>query len=139
LHVRVKWVEHMSFVGESGSGHSLIMDSPPEYGGRNLAPRPMEMVLLGLGGCTAFDVVHFLRKARQVVSDCVVEIDAERADAIPAVFTKIHVKYLVTGSRLEDRQVMRAVKLSAEKYCSVSIMLAKTAQITHGYQIIEAG
>lgn len=137
--MRVKWVEHMTFVGESGSGHSLIMDGPPEYGGRNLAPRPMEMVLLGLGGCSAFDVVHFLRKARQDVSDCVVEIDAKRADAIPAVFTKIHIKYLVSGSRLDDRQVDRAINLSAQKYCSVSIMLAKTAQISHDYEIIDVG
>lgn len=139
MQVRVKWVEHMTFVGESGSGHSLIMDGPPEYGGRNLAPRPMEMVLLGLGGCSAFDVVHFLRKARQDVSDCVVEIDAKRADAIPAVFTKIHIKYLVSGSRLDDRQVDRAINLSAQKYCSVSIMLAKTAQISHDYEIIDVG
>ena len=126
----------MTFVGETGSGHSVVMDGPPEHGGRNLAARPMEMVLLGLGGCTAFDVVHILQKARQNVTNCNVEVKAERADTIPAVFTKIHVHYVVSGNRLSDNQVKRAVKLSAEKYCSVSIMLAEAAEITHDYEII---
>lgn len=127
----------MIFVGETGSGHSVVMDGPPEHGGRNLAARPMEMILLGLGGCTAFDVVSILQKARQDVSDCTVEVTAERADAIPAVFTKIHVHYVVSGHNLEDNKVNRAVNLSTQKYCSVSIMLAKTAEITHDYEIIE--
>ncbi len=127
----------MTFVGESESGHSVVMDGPPEHGGRNLAVRPMEMILLGLGGCTAFDVVYFLQKARQDVSDCTVEVRAERADAIPAVFTKIHIHYVVSGNRLTDSQVKRAVKLSAEKYCSASIMLARAAEITHDYEIID--
>ena len=127
----------MTFVGETSSGHSVVMDGPPEHGGRNLAARPMEMILLGLGGCTAFDVVHILQKARQDVSDCCVEVKAERAEATPAVFTQIHVHYVVSGNRLSDNQVKRAVKLSAEKYCSVSIMLAKTAEITHDYEVNE--
>ena len=113
------------------------MDGPPEHGGRNLSVRPMEMVLLGLGGCTAFDVVNILQKARQPVTDCVIELDAERADGIPAVFTRIQVKYLVRGRGLSTQHVKRAVDLSAEKYCSVSIMLAKTASITHEFEIID--
>ena len=127
----------MTFVGESGSGHCVVMDGPPEHGGRNLSVRPMEMVLLGLGGCTAFDVVNILQKARQPVTDCVVELDAERADGVPAVFTRIQVKYLVRGRGLSRQHVKRAIELSAEKYCSVSIMLGKTASISHEFEIIE--
>jgi putative redox protein len=127
----------MTFVGESASGHCVVMDGPPEHGGRNLSVRPMEMVLLGLGGCTAFDVVNILQKARQPVTDCVVELDAERADEIPAVFTRIQVKYLVRGRSLSKQHVKRAVELSAEKYCSVSMMLAKTVEITHNFEIID--
>ena len=138
MKARIKWVEHMTFVGESGSGHSVVMDGAPESGGRDLGIRPMEMLLLGLGGCTAFDVVMILGKARQAVSDCVVEIEAARADTEPKVFTKIHVHFVVTGQDLADKQVARAVELSAEKYCSASIMLGKTAVITHDYEIVAA-
>lgn len=137
MKARIKWLDNMSFVGESGSGHSVIMDGPPEYGGRNLAARPMELLLLGMGGCTAFDVVRILQKARQDIQDCVVEINAVRADEIPAVFTSIQVHYTITGHSLSDKQVQRAISLSAEKYCSASIMLSKTAKITHNYEIID--
>jgi putative redox protein len=128
----------MTFIGESGSGHAIVMDGAPEYGGQNLAARPMEMVLLGLGGCTGFDVVQILQKARQDVTECVVELSAERADSPPAVFTRIHVHFVITGRDLSTKQVERAIKLSAEKYCSVSIMLGKTAEITHDHEIIQA-
>jgi len=137
MKARIKWVEDVTFVGESGSGHAVVMDGPPESGGRNLGLRPMEMLLIGMGGCTAFDVVLILGKARQQVTDCVVELEAERADTIPGVFTRIHVHFIVTGSGLSDKQVARAVELSAEKYCSASIMLGKTANITHDYEIVE--
>ena len=137
MKARVKWLDNMSFVGESGSGHSIVMDGAPESGGRNLAARPMEMVLMGMGGCTAFDVVMILKKARQPIDDCIVELSAERADGVPAVFTKIHVHYQVKGKGLSEKQVEKAVKLTAEKYCSVSIMLAATVEITHDFEIIE--
>lgn len=139
MKVRVKWLDHMSFVGESGSGHSVVMDGPPADGGRNLGVRPMEMVLLGLGGCTAFDVVLILKRARQQVTDCQVHIEAERSEDIPKVFTKIHVKFEVSGKKLSEKQVARAVDLSADKYCSVSKMLEHTAEVTHSYEIIEEG
>ncbi|MGD2074139.1 MAG: OsmC family protein [Gammaproteobacteria bacterium] len=138
MKARVKWVQDATFVGESGSGHAIVMDGPPEHGGRNLGVRPMEMLLLGMGGCTAFDVVHILRRSRQEVSDCVAEIEAERAVEEPKVFTKIHVHFIVTGRGLSEKRVARAVDLSAQKYCSASIMLGKTAQITHDYEIREA-
>lgn len=137
MKARVKWLDHMSFVGETGSGHSVVMDGAPENGGRNLAARPMEMVLIGMGGCTAFDVVMILQRARQPISDCIVEIEAERAEEVPKVFTKIHAHYIIKGKGLSEKQVDKAVKLSAEKYCSVSIMLAATAEVTHDYEIIE--
>ena len=124
------------FVAESGSGHCVVLDGPPEAGGQNLGVRPMEMVLLGLGGCTAFDVVDILKKKREQVTGCVVEIEAERAEEPPKIFTKIHVRYIVSGKSIKDESVKRAVELSAEKYCSVSIMLGKTATMTHDYQII---
>ena len=127
----------MTFVGESGSGHSVVMDGAPESGGRNLAARPMEMVLIGMGGCTAFDVVAILKKARQPIDDCIVTLSAERAEDIPKIFTKIHVHYMVKGRGLSEKQVEKAVNLTAEKYCSVSIMLAKSAEITHDFEIIE--
>lgn len=138
MKTRIKWIDNVAFVGETGSGHAVVMDGAPEAGGRNLGPRPMEMVLLGLGGCTAFDVIAILRKARQSVVDCVIEVDADRAESVPKVFTKIHVHYVVTGRQLEEKHVARAVKLSAEKYCSVSRMLAASAEITHDYEIREA-
>lgn len=128
----------MTFIGETSSGHAVVMDGPPEHGGRNIAVRPMEMVLLGLGGCTAFDVVSILKKARQQVKGCEIDVKAERADAIPAVFTRIHIHYVLSGKDLSEQQVHRAVQLSAEKYCSVTVMLAKTAEITHDYQVIQA-
>ena len=138
MKVRIKWIEDVAFVGESESGHALVMDGAPEGGGRNIGPRPMETVLIGTGGCTAYDVMHILRKARAPVSDCVVEIDAERAADDPKVFTRIHFHFVVTGTGLRPQQVERAIHLSAEKYCSASIMLAKTAAITHDFEIREA-
>ncbi|MCW8956620.1 MAG: OsmC family protein [Gammaproteobacteria bacterium] len=137
MKARVKWLDNMSFVGESGSGHSIVMDGAPDSGGRNLAARPMEMVLMGMGGCTAFDVVTILKKARQPIDDCIVELSAERAEDIPKIFTKIHVHYIVKGRGLSEKQVEKAVNLTAEKYCSVSIMLAKSAEITHDFKIVE--
>jgi putative redox protein len=134
---RIKWVQDATFVGESGSGHSVVIDGPPEAGGRNLGIRPMEMVLMGVGGCTAFDVMLILRKARQPVTDCVVELNAERAPSEPKVFTKIHIHFIVTGKELKESQVKRAVELSAEKYCSASIMLRTSVEITHDYEIRE--
>lgn len=132
----VKWIDGVSFVGKSESGHSVIMDGAPEGGGRNLGPRPMETVLLGTGGCTAYDVVHILRKSRAPVTGCVLEIDADRAEEDPKVFTRIHFHFIVNGTGLKPQQVERAVRLSAEKYCSASIMLAKTASITHDFEIV---
>ncbi|HHH45416.1 MAG TPA: OsmC family protein [Thiotrichales bacterium] len=138
MKARVKWVEQATFLGEAGSGHAVVMDGPPDAGGRNLGVRPMEMLLLGMGGCTAFDVVLILRRGRQPVTDCVVELEAERAEQPPKVFTRIHVHFIVTGRGLSEKQVARAVQLSAEKYCSASIMLGKTAEITHDFEIREA-
>lgn len=137
MQARIKWVEQATFLGETASGHAVVMDGPPDHGGRNLGPRPMEMLLLGMGGCTSFDVVSILKKARQSISDCVAEISAERADTDPKVFTRIHVHFIVTGKELKEAQVKRAVELSAEKYCSASIMLGKVAAITHDYEIVE--
>lgn len=137
MKARVKWVEDVLFVGESGTGHTIVMDGPAEAGGHGTGMRPMELLLLGLGGCTSFDVIDILKKSRQDVTDCVVEVSAERSEEAPKVFTKIHVQYTVTGHKLKPNFVDRAVKLSTEKYCSASIMLAKTAEITHDYKIIE--
>lgn len=135
----IKWVDNVMFLGESGSGHSVVMDGPEDHGGRNMGVRPMEMLLLGLGGCTSFDVMSILNKQRQAVTDCVADIEAERADAVPSVFTKIHVNFKVTGKNLKESLVERAVKLSAEKYCSASIMLEQGGvEITHSYVVIEA-
>ncbi len=125
-------------LAESGSGHALVMDGPPDHGGRNLGVRPMEMLLMGMGGCTQFDVLLILRKARQQVTDCVVELEAERAAEDPKVFTRIHVHFVVSGRDLSTKHVDRAVRLSAEKYCSASIMLGATAQITHDFEIRDA-
>lgn len=137
MKARIKWIENVSFLGETGSGHAVLMDGAPEGGGRNLGPRPMEMLLVGTGGCTAYDVVHILKKGRQPISDCVVEIDAERAEEDPKVFTKIHLHFVVKGKGLNPVQVERAISLSAEKYCSASIMLGKTADITHDFELVE--
>ena len=138
MKVRIKWIEDVAFVAESESGHALVMDGAPEGGGRNLGPRPMETVLMGTGGCTAYDVVHILRKSRAAVTDCVVQIEADRAAEDPKVFTRIHFHFVITGKALKPQQVERAVHLSAEKYCSASIMLAKTATVTHDFEIVEA-
>lgn len=138
MKARIKWVEHASFVAESGSGHALLLDGAPEHGGRNLGIRPMEAVLIGLGGCTAFDVVAILRKSRQAVTDCVVELSADRADEAPRVFTRIHMIYRVRGRDLGEPQVRRAVSLSAEKYCSATAMLKNSVEITHDVVIEEA-
>lgn len=136
MHATVKWVDGAQFIGESGSGHSIVMDGPPDHGGRNLGVRPMEMLLLGLGGCSSFDVMSILTKARQAVSDCRVELEAERAEGVPSPFTKIHMQFIVTGQDLKEAQVKRAVELSTTKYCSASIMLeAAGVVITHGYEI----
>lgn len=138
MRARVKWLDHMSFVGETGSGHSIVMDGAPEFGGRNLGARPMELLLLGLGGCTSFDVVMMLQKARQDVADCEVHVTAERSEEVPKVFTKIHVHFVIKGKNLAENHVKRAVSLSAEKYCSASKMLEKSAEITHDFEIQEA-
>lgn len=135
MKARVKWVEGALMVGESGSGHCLVMDGPPEHGGRNLGLRPMELLLIGLGGCTEFDVIHILRKGRLEVSGCEVELTAERAEQDPKVFTRIHVRYLISGRNLPPERVERAIQLSAEKFCSASIMLGATAKITHDFEI----
>jgi putative redox protein len=137
MKVRVKWVEGVTFLGETESNHSIVMDGAPEGGGRNLGPRPMEAVLAGTGGCTAYDVVTILRKARQNISDCVLEIDADRAPSDPKVFTRIHFHFVIKGRDLRREHVERAIKLSAEKYCSASIMLGKTAEISHDYELVE--
>lgn len=137
MNTRVKWLDHMSFVGESGSGHSVVMDGAPEFGGRDLGIRPMEMLLLGLGGCASFDIVSMLKKGKQDLIDCEVEISAERADSEPKVFTGLHLHFIISGNNLSEKKVDRAIQLSAEKYCSASIMLGKTAKITHDYKLIE--
>lgn len=139
MKARIKWVEDVMFVGESGSGHTVTIDGPEEYGGRNQGIRPMELMLQGLGGCTIFDVMLILNKARQAVTDCVVEINAKRAETVPKVFTHIHIHFIVTGKGLSEKQVKRAIELSADKYCSASVMLAKTAEITHDYEVINEG
>ena len=137
MKARIKWVEQVSFLGETESNHAVLMDGPPEGGGRNLGPRPMELVLLGTGGCTTYDVIHILKKGRQQVTDCVVEIQAERATEDPKVFTRIHFHFRVTGKNLISEQVGRAIKLSAGKYCSASIMLGKMADITHDFEVFQ--
>lgn len=131
----VRWLEPMEFVVETGSGHALVLDGAEEFGGRNLGPRPMEMLLAGLGGCTNFDVISMLKKSRQKITDCEVRVTATRAENEPKVFTKIHVHFVVSGHDIDDKKVKRAIDLSAEKYCSASIMLGATAEITHDYEI----
>jgi putative redox protein len=135
MKARVKWIEGVAMLGESGSGHGVVMDGPPDLGGRNLGVRPMEMLLLGMGGCTQFDVLLILRRARQDVTDCVVELEAERAESDPKVFTRIHAHFIITGRDLSRRHVERAIQLSAEKYCSASIMLGASAEVTHDFEI----
>ncbi len=133
----VKLLDGVRFEGTTGSGHSVIMDGPPEHGGQDSGPRPMEMLLLGTGACSGFDVVHILRRSRQDVTGCEVDVDADRADTEPKIFTAIRLHFTVRGRGLKENVVRRAVELSAEKYCSASIMLAKTATITHDFQIVE--
>jgi putative redox protein len=133
----VRWIGDMSFVAETGSKHMVCMDGAPESGGRDLAPRPMEMLLVGTGGCTCYDVVHILRKGRHTITGCTVQVQAERAPADPKVFTRIHFQFRVTGKDLKRDAVERAIHLSAEKYCSASIMLSKSAAISHAFELIE--
>ena len=135
MKTRVIWLEDMTYVAQSPSGHALVMDGPPELGGHNLGPRPMEMLLMGMGGCTAIDVVNILRKARQDLHGCEVQLEADRADSEPKVFTGIRVHFILTGLNLSAKHIERAIHLSAEKYCSASIMLGQTAQITHTFEI----
>lgn len=135
----IDWTGDAGFKANSGSGHAIQMDGPPDHGGKNQGPRPMEMVLMGLGGCSSFDVMSILQKSRQDVTDCHAELEAERADTVPSVFTKIHLHFVVTGNGLKENLVKRAVSLSAEKYCSASIMLEKAGvEMTHSYEIREA-
>jgi len=135
---KVKWLDGMAMVGESASGHAIVMDGPPEHGGRNIGLRPMELLLLGMGGCTEFDVLHILRKARQQVTACEVQIEAQRAETDPKVFTRIHAHFVITGHNLDPKRITKAIELSADKYCSASIMLGATAKITHDFEIVEA-
>ena len=137
MKARIKWVDGISFRGETESGHSVSIDGAPNIGGKNLGPRPMELILLGLGGCSSIDVILILQKSRQEVTDCVVEIHSTRASEDPKVFTDIHLHFIVTGKSLNAQQVERAINLSAEKYCSASIMLRSTVNITHDFEIIE--
>jgi putative redox protein len=138
MKARIKWNEGVSFVAESGSGHAIVIDGAPDAGGRNLGPRPMELVLMGTAACSAFDVVLILRKGRQDVVDCIAEAEAQRAESDPKVFTRIHIHFVLTGRNLDQEKVARAIKLSAEKYCSASAMLAKTAEITHDFEVVPA-
>ncbi|MGD0958821.1 MAG: OsmC family protein [Methylomonas sp.] len=134
----IKWVDGRMFVGESESGHTVVMDGPMDHGGRNVGIRPMEMILLGVGGCSAFDVIDILEKGRHEILNCTAELTAERVDAIPSVFSKIHLHFKVSGKNLPISAVERAIKLSAEKYCSASIMLGKAGvKISHDFEIIE--
>ena len=138
MQATVKWVDGRMFVGESGSGHAVVMDGPPDHGGRNIGIRPMEMLLIGVGGCSSFDVVDILEKGRHAVTGCETQISAERVDAVPSVFSKIHLHFKVTGKSLSATAVERAVKLSAEKYCSASIMLGNAGvEISHDFEIFE--
>ena len=138
MKARVKWVQDVMFLGESGSGHSVVMDGAPDAGGRNVGFRPMEMMLMGLAGCSAFDVVLILKRSREDITDCVVDVDGDRAETDPKVFTNVRMHYIVTGRNLHPKKVERAVKLSEEKYCSASAMFGKTATLTHTVEIREA-
>lgn len=137
MKANIEWTGGVSFTGTADSGHTVIMDGAPESGGHNKGSRPMELVLIGMGGCTAYDVVHILRKSRQEITDCVAEIEAKRAETDPKVFTNIHIHFIVTGKNLDEKKVQHAIELSATKYCSASIMIGKTAKITHDFELIE--
>ena len=136
MKAKIEWTGGVSFAGSAESGHRILMDGAQEFGGQNKGARPMELVLIGMGGCTAFDVVHILRKGRQDVTDCIAELDAERAPLDPKVFTRIHIHFVLHGRNLEPKKVAHAIELSAQKYCSASIMLGKTAVITHDFEIV---
>ena len=138
MQTSLKWAGGVAFVARSGSGHKVVIDGPPEGGGRDLGPRPMEMILMGLGACTSYDIVTILKKARQDITGIQVELDGTRADTVPSVFIDIHIRFSITGHGVSAEQVEKAIHLSAEKYCSASIMLGKTAKITHSFQITEA-
>ncbi len=136
MKARIKWAEKATFIAESGSGHAVVVDGPPDIGGRNLGPRPMELLLMGVGACSTVDVIYILQKARQTVTDCWCELDSKRAETDPKVFTDIHLHFVVTGRNLAENHVKRAVELSAEKYCSASIMLKKGGvNVTYDYEI----
>jgi len=137
MKARIKWVENACLIGEADSGHGVVIDGASEIGGRNLGVRPMEMILMGLGSCTAMDVLSILKKKRQQITDCVIEIEGKRSDCFPKVFTQIHIHFIITGCNLKSTHVKQAVDLSAKKYCSVSAMLEQTVKITHDYEIIE--
>ncbi len=137
METQLKWAGNAAFIGTASSGHTVVMDGPAEGGGRNLGPRPMEMLILGMGACSTYDVVSILKKSRQEITDCEIKITSQRADSDPKVFTDIQLHFIVSGKALKEKQVERAVKLSAEKYCSASIMLGATAEITHDYEIFE--
>ncbi len=137
MEIKVSWAGEAAFIGESGTGHKVVMDGPPEGGGRDLGPRPMEMLLLGTAACSSYDVISILKKSRQNISACDVVISSERAESEPKVFTKIHIHFKISGNDLKEKQVERAVSLSAEKYCSASIMLGATAEVTHDYEIFD--
>ena len=139
MQARIKWHENAVFIAESGSGHAIVVDGPAEIGGRNLGVRPMELMLMSVGSCSAVDIVQILKKARQPVSGCEVLVAGERAETDPKVFTKIHLHFIVSGKELSENHVRRAVQLSAEKYCSASIMLQKAAEVTHDFEMREAG
>ncbi|MDN5873704.1 MAG: OsmC family protein [Sinobacteraceae bacterium] len=138
MEARVRWIENAAFMAETGSGHAFVIDGPESIGGRNLGPRPMELMLTSIGGCASVDIVRILKKARQNISGCEVRVSGTRADTDPKVYTAIHLHFIVTGQNLSDTHVKRAVELSADKYCSASIMLSKAATITHDYEIVES-
>ena len=138
METRLRWAGEAAFIGETSTGHTVVLDGPPEGGGRNLGPRPMEMLLLSMGACSSYDVVSILKKFRQEVIDCDVQINARRAEDHPKIFTDIHLHFTVTGKGLSEKNIERAIQLSAEKYCSASIMLGAMANITHDFEIIEA-
>jgi len=137
MKARIKWVEERTFIGESGSGHKLVLGAASQPGDATPGPSPMELVLIGTGGCSAYDVVHILEKGREAVEDCVVELDADRAETDPKVFTRIHMHFIVKGRGLSEAKVKRAIDLSIEKYCSASAMMAKTATVTHDFEVVE--
>ncbi len=136
MKARIKWLENACLIGKADSGHGIVIDGAAEIGGRNLGVRPMEMILMGLGGCSAMDVLSILKKQRQALTDCVIEIEAQRRDELPKVFTQIHLHFIITGHDLKENYVKRAVDLATEKYCSVSAMLETTVKITHDYEIV---